>query len=82
MIKSEELKNQNGCLAKAADDEPLFVLRANDEFAPSQVRRWAACYAYGKRAGQGGVLTLAQQAKYDEAIALALQMEAWKAARS
>lgn len=29
------------CYARAADDEPLFVLRANDPDAPALVERWA-----------------------------------------
>jgi hypothetical protein len=38
-IKSEELKK--GCIAKAANDEPVFVLRAQDKTAPALVRMWA-----------------------------------------
>src|ERR1700730_3563327 len=30
-----------GCLGKAADDEPVFILRAQDIFAPDLVREWA-----------------------------------------
>lgn len=30
-----------GCLGKAADDEPVFVLRAADRSAPRAVREWA-----------------------------------------
>lgn len=30
-----------GCLGKAADDEPVFVIRAQDKFAPVLVRLWA-----------------------------------------
>jgi hypothetical protein len=37
--KKQELID--GCFAKAADDEPLFVLRATDEIAPQIVRWWA-----------------------------------------
>lgn len=37
-IKSEELKS--GCIAKAADDEPVFVLRAQDKTAPYVVKMW------------------------------------------
>ena len=32
------------CHAAAADDEPMFVLRANDPLAPDLVRAWAARY--------------------------------------
>lgn len=38
MKKSEEAIH--GCFAKAADDEPVFVLRAKDALAPSVVREW------------------------------------------
>ena len=31
---------QFDCYAAAADDEPLFVLRANDPLAPSLLRRF------------------------------------------
>jgi len=30
-----------GCLGRAADDEPVFVLRAHDRIAPAIVRQWA-----------------------------------------
>jgi hypothetical protein len=35
-------KHTSETLAKAADDEPIFVLRANDEIAETTVRHWAA----------------------------------------
>ena len=37
----EGTKRDNPCLANAADDEPIFVLRGTDPFAPDLVRRWA-----------------------------------------
>jgi hypothetical protein len=30
-----------GCLGKAADDEPVFILRAQDMLAPALVEQWA-----------------------------------------
>lgn len=30
-----------GCLGKAADDEPVFILRAHDRLAPEIVEAWA-----------------------------------------
>jgi hypothetical protein len=42
-IKSEELAlmaEGKGCLGRAADDEPLFVLRAKDPAAATIVRMW------------------------------------------
>ena len=40
MKKHEELTSVNSCLNKAADDEPLFVLRATDPAAPAAIRAW------------------------------------------
>lgn len=40
MIKSKELEDPTSCLNKAADDEPIFVLRANDPLAPGVVDYW------------------------------------------
>ena len=64
-----------------ADDEPLFVLRANDELAPEMVERWALRYADAKRA-ESGFLTDAQERKYKDAMAIAHAMRVWKARRT
>ena len=64
-IKSKEL--ESGCITKAADNEPLFVLRAQDMLAPSLVRMWAI------DAEQAGC----PKEKVLEALALADAMEAW-----
>lgn len=63
--KREELKN--GCFAKAADDEPIFVLRAQDMLAPALVRQWAV------QAEERGC----PAAKIAEARALADKMDNW-----
>jgi hypothetical protein len=60
-------KSTDTCLQKAAEDEPIFVLRAQDRLAPTIVRDWA---------------TLARDhgcapAKVQEAFRLADQMEQW-----
>jgi hypothetical protein len=34
-------KHTDTCLQKAGESEPIFVLRAQDQFAPIIVRRWA-----------------------------------------
>ena len=75
MIKTDELKGPS-CLTAAHDDEPLFVLRANDETAPMAVRHWVHNYVQSK----GGYtrMTPAQQHKADEAYAIARQMEQWR----
>ena len=57
-----------GCLGKAADNEPVFVLRAQDRSAAKLVRLWADLARE-----QGGC----SQVKIDEAYKLATQMEAW-----
>ncbi len=44
MIKSDVIKLANdgqGCLGKARSDEPLFILRAQDKFAPELIEKWA-----------------------------------------
>ena len=33
-------KNDDRCLDNVADDEPIFVLRANDELAPDVILYW------------------------------------------
>lgn len=60
-------KHTDTCLIKAADDEPIFVLRAQDMLAPESVREWA------NRALKCGL----PHAKYEEALALAAKMEQW-----
>ena len=39
MLKKDELIE--GCIAKAAAEEPVFVLRAQDKLAPALVEAWA-----------------------------------------
>jgi hypothetical protein len=56
------------CYEKAAPDEPVFVLRAQDVLAPSVIRFWA------DMAGVRGVA----RAKIEEAYALANQMEQYR----
>lgn len=60
-------KHTDTCLQKAADDEPIVVLRAQDMLAPSLVRQWAT-EASKHGCGMEKVL---------EAHALADRMEAW-----
>jgi len=42
MTKEQEIATELSCLNKAKDDEPIFVLRANDLLAPIVVSCWAA----------------------------------------
>ena len=62
------------CYAAADDNEPIFVLRANDPLAPDLVRTWAEDY----RNAKGESITEKQMAKYREAHECAAAMEAWK----
>ncbi len=65
MIK--RLERTIGCFAKAADDEPLFVLRAQDKLAPVLIRLWASL------AEMGGL----HPAKARDARLIADEMELW-----
>ena len=65
--KAIEQNNPLSCFNKAADNEPLFVLRAQDQLAPDLVDRWASILR-----AEGG-----NEAKVAEARALAAAMRAW-----
>lgn len=68
MIKRDELANPASCINKADDDEPVFVLRAQDALAPDIVWEWV------KQAELHGV----PPEKVREAERLASDMEAWQ----
>lgn len=80
MLKRDELYDLNSCLNKAAPDEPIFVLRANDESAASQVRAWAGHY-YHSKGTEYGIIDIRQREKYNDALATADQMDAWRKAK-
>lgn len=71
--KREEL--DHGCFARAADDEPLFVLRAQDRFAPTIVRLWVEAVANASLEADNEKM----EAKINEALRLAKDMERWQA---
>lgn len=56
------------CLQKAADDEPIFVLRAQDKLAANLVRNWAQ---------QAAMFLGNESPKVQEAFALADAMDRW-----
>ena len=66
MIKLDEASV--GTFSKCAEDEPVFVLRAQDKTAPEFVRMWAQ---YARSHGVG-------HKKTAEAMALAALMEDWQ----
>lgn len=80
MRKIDELKGPS-CLMSAEHDEPIFVLRANDEVAPSVVRLWALAYQEQKSLGGARSMTERELSKYREALQLANSMESWKESR-
>ena len=77
-VKAFERANPSSCWNKAAEDEPVFVLRSNDELAPDLVEAWAKEYFLRKSAEQDGKLSSQQIAKYEEALQLAKQMRIWR----
>jgi hypothetical protein len=64
-------KHNSTALSRAGDDEPIFVLRAQDVLAPDLVRGWA------ERAERAGCAA----AKVTEARAIADAMERWPGRR-
>jgi hypothetical protein len=64
----KSIERESGCWAKAAEDEPIFVLRAQDALAPAVVRAWAAL------AEATGACCVR---KIQEALDLADAMEEW-----
>jgi hypothetical protein len=62
-------KRTDSCLQKAGDDEPIFVLRAQDELAPDIVSEWA-----NRALAHGSPI-----AKVQEARELARRMREWQA---
>lgn len=71
MRKKEAIRDPGSCLNKAADDEPIFVLRGQDVTAPPFVRAWAEV------ARANGV----SDEKVQEAIDCAQAMEMWRPRR-
>lgn len=67
MIKADELRTEISCLNKAAPNEPIFVLRANDPIAPQAVRLWAAM-AFNNH----------EDTKVVDAHLVAAEMEKWR----
>lgn len=66
-------KRTSSCLAKAADDELIFVLRAQDELAPLVVHAWIDLAT---------ICGTVSDAKLAEAEELIKQMNAWPGRRA
>ncbi len=69
MRKRDEQIDPESTWNRAAQDEPLFVIRAKDKLAPTMVRQWA----------EAASMTGAHEPeKIQEARGLAEIMEAWR----
>lgn len=84
MKRTDEIRRVDSCLNKAHDDEPIFVLRANDPVAAQVIRYWAILYTRQKHgenfeAHGSAALTAPQLNKMMEAHQCADDMEAWRA---
>ena len=69
MTKAENMKDPQSCLNKAAQDEPVFILRAKDPLAATVVACWAAL------AMSEGIH---EQSKIDGALDVAKAMRDWR----
>lgn len=78
-IERQMAATGQGCLGKAADDEPVFILRAKDRFAPELVENWAALVERATIATVSGTGTVeGSRNKIKDARALAHTMRAWQ----
>ena len=76
MRKQDELDDPRSCLNKAGPDEPLFVLRAHDIFAPDTVRAWISAVKHGYFL-RGLEISDELAEKLEGAEGCATLMEAW-----
>lgn len=67
-LKRDEIADSGSCLNRAADDEPIFVLRAKDPLAAKIVEEWSA----------RSVLAGIHQDRAQAAFRFAQAMRAWR----
>lgn len=78
-IEREMAASGKGCLGKASDDEPVFILRAQDKLAPAIVEAWAMAAAAERSRNIRSVQEdMGLDSKIKEARALAHTMRAWQ----
>lgn len=65
-------KHTSSCLKNATDDEPIFVLRAQDRTAPDTIREWVRLNKHNPEMPREKLAT---------ALDLAREMEKWPARR-
>lgn len=78
--KTDNIINPNSCWNQAAPDEPVFILRANDELAPDTIIQWANQYRLRK--GDWLRMTVEQRQKFENALKVAEAMRTYKAMKS
>ena len=82
MVKRDELADPASCLNRAADDEPLFVLRASDPLAVNVVRDWCMTYynrhEIGRPMRPNDAEQLRRRKKWQSAVRLADAMVDWR----
>ncbi len=71
MLKHQELSDPTSCINKAADNEPVFVLRANDPLASRVIRYWASLAPAGGH----------ELSKAVEAMQVATLVDSWRLAK-
>ena len=77
MIKKDEIADPNSCLNKAGDDEPIFVLRAQDVFAADTILAWADRYRRA-HCPAGAWRSEKHRQKHNEAIDIVERFERWR----
>lgn len=75
-VAMHEARLGRGCLGKAHEDEPIFILRGQDALSGDVVRHWADLLE--ARTARAGELSGRRQEKIAEARRLAIQMDSWK----
>jgi hypothetical protein len=76
--KRENIYNPKSCWNKARAEEPIFILRSNDELAPNVVRYWASVYLHVRGDGDVNKMNLKERGKYHEALNCADAMDKYK----
>lgn len=76
-LKKVEIENPDSCLNRAAPDEPIFVLRAQDCFASDVILKWCDMYRRA-HAPAGAWRSEAHREKHNEAIEIVGQFERWR----
>lgn len=73
-----EATQGRGCLGRADLDEPLFILRGQDMFAPAVILTWASMVEASLPANGTGPTVEATRKKIAAARADAHAMQAWQ----